>query len=291
MLQLRRAAGFPPQTTMRGYMRLLGSTGILVRRRQSEFPGNVDVELAEPGRDLLEVIGAMRVWLATAPEGPIELGSTAAKGVVKTMVEAWASNIMRALAARPLSLTELDSVISALSYPSLERRLAAMRVAGQVQKVSARRGSTPYTVTDWLRRAVAPLVAAIRWERAHLRERTVPISPRDVEAAFLLSVPLLSIEDGLSGSCRMAVELRNRNRSSFAGVMVNIEEGRLAHCSSRLSGSSDCFAVGNVRVWLTAMCDGRLDELEIGGDSKVAGRLVKGLHRILFGEIREVVVA
>ena len=124
LLDLRRAAGFPPQTTMRGYMRLLGRTGLLTRRRQAEFPGPLDVEISAPGRDLLSVNEALRGWLSTAPTGPIEPGSPAAKGAVKALVDAWASSMMRALAARPLSLTELDSVISGVSYPSLERRSA-----------------------------------------------------------------------------------------------------------------------------------------------------------------------
>ncbi len=40
--------------------------------------------------------------------------------------------MLRALAAGSLSLTELDRLIGALSYPSLERRLVAMRLAGLV---------------------------------------------------------------------------------------------------------------------------------------------------------------
>ena len=46
LIDLRRAVGSPPQTTMRGHLRSLTEAGILERRRESDFPGSVDYELA-----------------------------------------------------------------------------------------------------------------------------------------------------------------------------------------------------------------------------------------------------
>ncbi len=46
-------------------------------------------------------------------------------------------------------------VISSLSYPSLERRLAAMRLAGLIEARPGNGRGTPYAVTDWLRRGIA----------------------------------------------------------------------------------------------------------------------------------------
>ena len=67
--------------------------------------------------------GPARVAGDNAPEGPLALGSSTAKSAIKALVEGWGTNMIRALAARPLSLTELNGLISGLSYPSLERRL------------------------------------------------------------------------------------------------------------------------------------------------------------------------
>lgn len=106
LLSLRRAAGSLPQTT------------------------NVEYELDEPGRDLLAVADLLATWLSLSPEGPIPLGSGPARSVVKVLVEGWTTNMVAALAAQPLSLTELDSVVSVISYPSLERRLGAVRLEG-----------------------------------------------------------------------------------------------------------------------------------------------------------------
>ena len=68
-----------------------------------------------------------------SPDGPISLESGAAKGAVKALVDGWGSTMMGALAARPLSLTELESLISGLRYPALERWLSSMRIAGLVE--------------------------------------------------------------------------------------------------------------------------------------------------------------
>ena len=98
LLDLRRAAGFPPETTMRGHMRLLKKTGILAVQRRDGFPGSADVVLSAAGRDLLRVNEVTHSWSAASPTGPIEPGSQAAKGAVKALLEAWASSMMRALA-------------------------------------------------------------------------------------------------------------------------------------------------------------------------------------------------
>lgn len=283
LMDLRRETGSPPQATMRSYLRTLDETGVVRRQRREGFPGSLDIELTGSGRDLLSVTGALRVWLAAAPEGPLRPGSTAAKSAVKALVEGWSTTMMRALAAGPLSLTELDSLIAAVSYPSLERRLAAMRLAGQVEKTPGRGKGTPYAVTEWLRRAVAPLCAAARWERRHLGQLAAPIGYRDVEAALLLAVPMLRLPGDVSGSCRLAVQLRNRDGHGLAGVMVSVEEGRITQCIARLEGRPDAWATGPAQAWLAGMIERDFKGLELGGDCRLATELVEGLHGVLFG--------
>jgi len=66
------------------------------------------------------VADTVEAWLARAPAGPIPLGSEVAKAAIKALVDGWEATMLRALAARPLSLTEFDSLIAGLSYPALE---------------------------------------------------------------------------------------------------------------------------------------------------------------------------
>ncbi len=282
LVDLRRAVGSPPQTTMRCYLRTLREIDVLTKRRRDDFPGVVDYELTDTGRDLLVVAEVLQAWLAEAPEGPLALGSPAAKSAIKALVEGWATNMVRALAAKPLSLTELDRLIANLSYPSLERRLAAMRLAGQVEARPGPGRSTPYALTDWLRRAVAPLGAAARWERLHTAEGTAPITRVDAEAAFLLAVPLLDLPANLSGICRLGVEVRNGSGQRLAGVLVGVKQGRIASYASQVRGDATAWAHGSGSAWLRAIIEHDVSRLEVGGDRRLADALLDGLHSALF---------
>ncbi len=280
---LRRAVGSPAQSTLRTHLRELSDLGSIVRHRRNRFPGALEFELTEAGRDLLAVAGALEGWLERAPEGPLELGTGAAKSAIRALAEGWSATILRALAAGPLSLTELDHIIGSLSYPSLERRLGAMRLANQVKAQPGSGRGTPYAVTRWLRQGVAPLAAATRWERHHLSKEAPPITPIDTEATFLLTVPLLRLPGGLSGSCRMAVEIPNGRTRHLAGVLIEVREGQITSCATRLRGSPNSWASGPADAWLAALIEADSGGLELGGDGRLARTFLEGLHVALFG--------
>lgn len=282
LADLRGAAGLPPHTTMRDYLRVLTRTGVVEKHRSETFPGAVGYELTTAGNGLLEVALLLAAWLAAAPGRPIELGRPEAKNATKALVDGWTSSMVRALAARPLSLTELDSVISNLNYPSLERRLAVMRQLGMVEAVPSRGRGTPYTVTDWLRRAIAPLAAATRWEHRHLRNQAPAVTNRDIEAAFLLAIPLLRLSAAASGFCRVAVQVDNGDLNSLVGAMVEVREGRIASCLTRLEGHPHARALGSTSAWFEAVTACDASRLELGGDLGLATELLEGLHAALF---------
>jgi DNA-binding HxlR family transcriptional regulator len=283
-VELRSAIGSPPQTTMRGQLKGMTEIGILERRRQNRFPGSVDYELGVPGGELLGVAGALQSWLAAGPAEPVALGDTSAKGPIKALLDGWSSTMVRALAAMPLTLTELNRLISGLNYPSLERRLGAMRRGGLVEARGARPSGTPYAPTGWLRQGIAPLAAAAFWERRRMPSQAAAIGRIDVEAAFLLTVPGLDLRSDLAGTCRLAVELSSDEvESHLAGVSVEVKEGRIGSCVARLRGHADAWASGSAAAWLGAVIDGSTDRLEIGGDCRLAMDLIEGLHGGLFG--------
>lgn len=281
--ELRDAAGSPAQTTLRSHLKALSDIGAIVKHRRNLFPGNLELEMTAAGKSLLTVAGTVEHWLRQAPEGPLQLGTPAAKSAIKALADGWSTTILRALAARPLSLTELDHIIASLSYPSLERRLGAMRLADQVEALPTNDRGTPYAVTRWLRQGMAPLTAAARWERRNLEGEAPPITRIDTEAAFLLTVPLLELPEDLSGSCRMAVEIPNGSNPHLAGVMIEVSEGRIASCATRLHGTSNAWASGSPDAWLAALIDADRDGLELGGDGSLARTFLEGLHQALFG--------
>jgi DNA-binding HxlR family transcriptional regulator len=281
--ELRRAGGSPAATTLRAQLQRLAEIGAIAKHRRNRFPGVLEYELDPPGRELLFVAATLDKWLDGAPDGPLQLGSNAAKSAVKALAEGWSTTMLRALAAGPLSLTELDRVIGDLSYPSLERRLSAMRLAGQVEACTGDGRGTPYAVTEWLREGVAPLAAASRWERRHLPKATAPIARLDTEANFLLAVPLLRLPTGVSGSCRMAAEVPNGRKRGLAGVIAEVEDGRIASCTTHLQGNPSAWVLGSPAAWLSALIERDSAQLELGGDCQLARAILDGLHSALFG--------
>jgi DNA-binding HxlR family transcriptional regulator len=280
LIDLRRAVGSPPQSTMRVYSRTLVEIGTLERQRQASFPGTVEYASTDAGRSLLTIGQILERWLQEAPAGPITLGTTASKSATKALVEGWSTNIIRALAAKPLSLTDLNRLIPRISYPSLERRLGALRLADLVEPYPGEGRGTPYRATPWLRRAIVPLAAGAWWERRYLADPP-QIGRLDVEAAFLLAIPLIELPLDLSGKCRLAVEIQGGSSPVFAGVLICVEEGKVVSCSSRLEGEAEGWASGSASSWMRRM-NGQEADLEIGGDAELVREITEAIRKSAF---------
>jgi DNA-binding HxlR family transcriptional regulator len=279
LAELRQATGLPAQTTLRGHLASLAEIGVLSKRPASQTPYALENELTQFGSDLLDVADRLESWLGQAPKRPISLESRAAKGIVKAFVDGWGSTMMAALAARPMSLTELDRRIADLSYPALERRLSGMRLAGLIESRPADSAGTPYAITEWARRGIVPLAAAMRCERVHLCDRAAPVTQGDIEAAFMLALPLVGMSPELAGSCQLQVEA-DAVVAERAGVQVEIERGKVVACSSGFTSGSDALLVGPASTWLVAINDGTAELLSTDG-GQLAERLVIALHSAL----------
>jgi DNA-binding HxlR family transcriptional regulator len=282
MIDLRREAELAPPTTMRKALTMLTTRGVVERRREVRFPGAAEYELTQSGRRLRDVAAAVEHWLEQSPDGKVALGSPASKNALKALVEGWSTLVLRALAAKPLTLTELSQLINGVSYPSLERRLKALRITRQVE--AERTGSgTPYSVTPWLRRAMAPLAAAISWELEHPGRQIGPLGRLDAEAIFLLLVPVVTLADDEGGSCRIAIESRGVGHEfRFAGVMAEWREGKPIAWSSRLEGLADASVTGTTAAWLRALTSGTVDGLESSGDLALAKSVAMGMAASTF---------
>lgn len=279
---LRSDLGAPAQTTLRTQLGRLADVGALEKHRRNHFPGALDYALTPSGRELLVVAESLERWLAFNSQVPTALGDNSTKATVSALVQGWSTAMVRALASGPLSLTELDRIISSLSYPALERRLTALRLADLVKARPANHRRSPYAVTERLRRSMAPVVAAARWERRNLAAETQPIGRIDFETVFLLTVPLLDRLGGASGSCRLAVELPDSARSRLAGVTVDVDRGRIDRCVTQLRVDSHAAAQGSPSAWLDALVSENTAQLELSGDCSIARQLVEALNSALF---------
>jgi DNA-binding HxlR family transcriptional regulator len=285
---LHSKVSWPPQTTLRAGVGKLREVGVLERTTAAGSRFSATTVLTPAGREMIFVADVVERWLALSPTGPISADSDAAKGAVKALAGGWSSTLMRALANRPFTLTELDGMIPDVSYASLERRLVSMRFAGQIKPLKAEGRGTPYVVTEWLRRSIAPLAAAGRWERRHLGADSAPITDVEVEAAFMLALPLASMPPNASGTCMLAVQTESRECNShghdLSGVTVELEHGEVASCSAGVDQSPPTWALGTAEGWLNLVIDGDLETLRLGGGRpQLALSLINGLHIALFG--------
>lgn len=281
LAELRRAIGLPAQTTLRGHLARLTDIGVVTKRPTERMPYAVENVLTTMGEEMAFVAERLVAWLRDAPEGPISLESVAAKGAVKTLAEAWSSSMMGALAVRPMSLTELDSEIPHLSYPALERRLASMRIVGLVAAQRSRSWGTPYAVTDWARRGVAPLVAASRCERVHMGPNGRPLATRDVEATLLLAAPLIRLAGAVAGSCRLEVKPSRGLVLRPIGIQMTLDQGRVVASARGEDNDAVTKVSGSVADWLEAVKSGELSRLRFEGSAGLGEEVALGLRRAL----------
>ena len=187
------------------------------------------------------------------------------------------------LAERPQSLIELSTAIPKLNYPTLKRRLAKLRATDLLVPVESESGRA-YEASEWLRRAVVPLTLAGRWERRH--EAGQPIARTEVEAAFMLALPLARLSARASGACGLAVltsEEGGEAKRDIAGVALEVREGEIVSCSVGVAGEQPTWALGTVNAWYAALIEGRANALRVSGAKpRLVGGIVRALHTDLF---------
>jgi DNA-binding HxlR family transcriptional regulator len=288
--RLHTEIGWAAQTTLRASVAGLRDVGALVRETNGSSVYGSSNRITPVGEELLFVADVLEKWLAEAPDGPLELDSDEAKGAIKALAGGWGSSLMRVLAAQPYSLAEIDSLIPGVAYPSLERRLAKMRATRQVTPAPGPGRGTPYAVTDWLRRSIAPLCVAGRCERRYMSDVAVPITAIEVEAAFLLALPLAPLPPTLHGNCVLAVhtgkgEAAKASTEALSGVIVEVQRGKIVCCAAQVDERPRTWALGTPESWLEAVIEGDLEGLRFGGTKpRLPAALVHGLHLALFGE-------
>ena len=275
---LRRAAGSPPTSTMRVYMKTLDEFEIIWRERQKSFPGTVTYTITPSGEKLLEVGGVLQQWLQNAPHGPVSLGTPAAKAAIKALLGGWSSYGIRVLAAKPLKLVDLHGLLPNINYPALERRLNAMRHVGLLERPAQQGRGNANRPTPWMRQAAVPLAVAIGWEQEYLRANAAPVARVDVEAIFLLLARLLKLPRTISGMYRLAVELSDGSVRTFAGVSLTMEEGQVAACAARWENDPDVVVTGSVLAWLRWLIEKDESQMEIEGDRRFVRPLAKGIR-------------
>ncbi len=248
---------------------------------------NHHLEITARGREGLFVAFVVERWLQDAPGGPIEFGGDEAEETVAALAEGWSSSAVHVLARGPCTLQELRGTIDGLGRRALTHTLSAMTRAGLVE---LRAGGDVYAPSDWLRAGIAALIAAARVERRDPDNPASPIDALDVEAAFLLALPLLELPEDLTGSCRLGVGLEEDRAGpvpdaapDMAGLTARIDAGRVVACEPALDPGAETWAAGSASDWLDTVIEADAKRVRTGGDKRLAALLLNRLHETLFG--------
>lgn len=249
------------------------------------IPGDLEdaaVKITPTGREMLFVSFVLERWLQESPRGPLTLGSDAANDATAALACGWSTTLTHVLARQPLTFPEMSEAVE-MSYRSLEDHVDAMEEAGLLVPQPGGSGGSRYAVTDWLRAGIAPLSAAARLERVSTIEDALPIDALDVEASFLLTLPLLELPTDLSGTCLLGVEVEGGSRPGLAGTTVRIDGGRVVSCDLRLDEDADAWGTASAADWLDTVIEPDAKRVSTGGDRLLASVLLDRLHRKLFG--------
>lgn len=247
-------------------------------------------EITPSGREGLFVAFTIERWLQSFPRGSLEFDGEEAQAAVAGLGFGWATGVIHALAREPRTFSELRRA-TGLGRRALRRLLATMSEAGQVEvhAGTTRRGPL-YSATDWLRAGVAPLAAAARVERRLEEDESPPIDALDVEAAFMLALPLLKLPAEVSGSCRLGVRLEEDLPApvpdaapDLTGVVARIDRGRVIACEPALDQRADARAVATASDWLDTVIEPDAKRVRTSGDRRLAALLLHRLHETLFG--------
>jgi DNA-binding HxlR family transcriptional regulator len=271
---------------MRVQLRELTVLGVLARGRELSFPRSVSYELTHSGRDLLAVADILERWLDGAPPDLVLPGDTQTKRAIKALAEGWEAGIVGMVAAEPRSLTQLSQEISWLSYPSLERRLTAMRAAGLIEALKSTGRGAPCGPTAWLRHAAAPLAAASRFEHSHVA--SAQDAKVDIQALLMLAMPIVHLPEAAHGFATLATRQPSHqgeeNRPAPEAVTVEIRHGQPRSCATDVEEGAESWVLGAPQAWLEAVVDGVLDSLRFGGPKReLAEGVVSTLHSALRG--------
>ena len=239
-------------------------------------------ELSEEGREALFVAAAIERWLGHAPDGPIEFESAAAERAVAALVGGWSAAVVHGLAREPMTSAELNAAIDGLGRRRLRGQLRAMHGAGLVEALGEGKDAL-YAMTDWLRRGIAPLIAAARLELEQGMEGATPVDGSDVEAGFRMALALVELPEELSGVCSLRIKLDERREGSPNGVTARIERGAVVSCEAGTEQDAEAWALGSLDGWLDTVIDPDAKAVRTGGDAWLTDALISAIHTTLFG--------
>lgn len=272
--KLQEHLGPTSRTTRFSRLRELEELGVIVREKEGGSPPLTHCMLSAAGRDLLVVVRLLRRWLRENPSRSPGKGDLFGVVETKALAIGWNSTVLRWLAERPCSLTELDAQSPpGVSYHELRKAREALSHTGLIAAVASEDRGQPYELTDWTRRAAPALAAAVRWERSFLSKDDPEPASTDVETLLRLFSPSLApIGPALDEDSSPLPD----NSEAFSVIVGNHGDGVGA---GKRSGSQVGEISGTLTSWLDALVDGRSTGLQMRGGIRLTTELLDRLRR------------
>lgn len=278
---------FVSRSTYFERMRDLEELTLIQRTRKGGVPPVAQCRIATPGQRLLPVARRLDAWLADAPGGPLILGEAYATVRVKALAVAWGSTLLRWLAERPRSLTELERLVHIFGYRKLERISRDLVKAGLVERVTISGRSSPYGVTLWGRQTAGLLTAAMRWERHEIAKRSASVTSTEAEGVLLLALPLIELPEDVTGTCALLVDAEDPENESLGGAIVRLLDGRPVawKAATGIEGEgleleADCWVRGSSLAWLGTHADAPVVTFRKGGKLELGDMVLDALRKL-----------
>ena len=262
------------RTTQFERLRDLEEMGVIARKALSLVPRQSVYRLTVTGEHLLPAASPLEAWLAEAEPKPLHLGEVGATEPLRALASALNSTILRWLAEANRSPTELERMVQDSGYLDLKRTLRGLKRSGLVEQLRSGERRHPYELTDWARRAAAPIGGMARWESDHVPELGSPLTSLDVETLLLLAARSLDPPSGRSGQCAFVVE-------GFGAVSIAIQAGVVTNCMPGFERGIANWAGGSVAGWRAAILGDTLAGIEVHGDIELTNGLVLALCAVM----------
>jgi len=232
------------------------------------------------GEDLFRVHQALQRWLDERPGGRPRRDALV-RDALGPLLCGWSGTIVHAIAPEPLSLDELDRAVALLDREGARTHVERMVRSGMAA-AGTRGGEVRYGLSEWGRAAIAPLVAAVLYERRHDAEPTSPPDVFDVEAAFQMALPLIQLPPWMRGTVRLGAQIPG-GEPLIAGATVQVDRGVVLASSALLDEEPETWVTGDPLGWCETVIDPSAEKLHAGGDTELAAALLQALHQRLFG--------
>lgn len=241
--------------------------------------------------ELQYVARVLATWLRDSPAGPLRIREEEGMLAIGALVAGWSSTVIHALSGAALTFEELEETTGAVNREALKARVLALEDASLIELLEGPAGEARYAATPWLRRGIAPLAAAVRHECRQRSRESAPPDVLDVGASYLLTLPMVELPAGLSGSCRLGVWMPQGGRRmpgahmGMAGATAHVEDGHVVCVDPELHPSPRSWAAGSALDWLETVVEPRARRVDLGGSARLGEALIEGLHELLFADV------